>query len=67
MAQDVTIYQESCTKSEHQALMHLRKLCDDPTAVVAVIYTMNRESLKVRVLPDLNLLMLKAIDKYMNQ
>lgn len=65
MAQDGSVtYQETCTKAEHQMLKRLRQLAKDPTAVVALVSTINRDRFAVRPIPpNINLAIIKAIDK----
>lgn len=64
MAQDQGItYQETCTKAEHQMLKRLRQLAKDPTAVVALVSTVNRYRFAVRPLPGVSLTIVEAVDK----
>lgn len=56
-------YQETCTKAEHQMLKRLRQLAKDPTAIVALVSTVNRDRFAVRPLPGVSLVIMKVIDK----
>jgi hypothetical protein len=58
------IYIEHCTLAEHQLLKYLRQLCADPVIVLALVETLDRDTVKLRPLPRLGRRTVACIDKY---